>query len=343
MIDPFEPAPRLGNGHVMTLWTWARSRQFPALPAPVARVFDVAPGVSVSADCHWHDVPRDYPTLLALHGLEGSSEAHYMRGIADKAWRAGFNVVRLNQRNCGGTEHLCSTLYHSGLTADASAVLRELVATEGLRSLAVAGYSLGGNLALKLAAEWSDAGTGPLHAVCAVSPTMDLERCVRALERRANYAYQWNFVRNLKARMRRKIALFPDQFSSEPLRRIRTVRDFDELYTAPHFGFKDATDYYYRASALRVVDRIRIPALILTAADDPFVPIEPFSDPAITANPAITVHVSPHGGHCAFLTRAGDDDGYWAEAQIVRWAQRYCITQATDYGLRTTDYQPTAP
>lgn len=325
MIDAFEPAPRLGNGHAMTLWTWARRRQFPELPAPVARVFEVAPGVRVSAGCHWHETPRDNPTLLALHGLEGSSEAHYMRGIADKAWRAGFNVVRLNQRNCGGTEHLCNTLYHSGLTADATAVLRELVATEGLRSLAVAGYSLGGNLALKLAAEWSDTGAGPLHAVCAVSPTMDLERCVRALERRANYAYQWNFVRNLKARMRRKIALFPDRFSSEPLRRIRTVRDFDELYTAPHFGFRDATDYYYRASALRVVDRIRVPALILTAADDPFVPIEPFSDPVITANPNITVHVSPHGGHCAFLTRgSADNDGYWAESQIVRWAQRYC-------------------
>ena len=201
----------------------------------------------------------------------------------------------------------------------------QLIESEGLQSLAVAGYSLGGNLALKLAAEWSDAGPGPLHAVCAVSPTMDLERCVRALERRANYAYQWNFVRNLKSRMRRKIALFPDRFSHEPLDGIRTVREFDEMYTAPHFGFRDATDYYYRASALRVVDRIRVPTLIIAAADDPFVPVDPFSDPAVTGNPNITVHLSPHGGHCAFLTRGGGgDDGYWAERQIVRWAERHC-------------------
>ena len=117
---------------------------------------------------------------------------------------------------------------------------------------------------------------------------MDLARCVDALERRANYPYQWNFVRNLKARMRRKAAAFPGDYSLEPLRRVWTVRGFDEAYTAPHHGFRDAADYYHRASALRVVDRIRVPTLILTAEDDPFVPAEPFRDPAVTGNPHIT-------------------------------------------------------
>ena len=142
-----------------------------------------------------------------------------------------------------------------------------------------------------------------MKAVVAVSPVMDLPRCVDALERRSNFAYQWNFVRNLKGRMRRKVAAFPDRFSAEPLDRIRSVRDFDEAYTAPHFGFRDATDYYYRAASLRVVDRIQLPALIITAADDPFVPPEPFSDPAVTGNPHITTLVSRHGGHCAFVCR----------------------------------------
>ena len=141
----------------------------------------------------------------------------------------------------------------------------------------VAGYSLGGNLALKLAGDFGDESPPELRAVCAVSPVLDLEACVRALERPSNTLYQWNFVRNLKARMRRKARLFPERFPLEPLPRIRTVRQFDEIYTAPHFGFAGATDYYYRASALRVADRIRVPALVLTAADDPFVPPEPFS------------------------------------------------------------------
>jgi predicted alpha/beta-fold hydrolase len=261
---------------------------------------------------------------MLMHGLEGSSIAHYMRGIADKAWAAGWNVVRLNQRNCGNTEHLSRGLYHSGLTGDPLFVLRELIERDGIRAVAVAGYSLGGNLALKLAGELGEAAPPELKAVCAVSPTMDLAPCVEALERRANVIYQWNFVRNLKARMRRKAAAFPGTFSLDPLRRIWTVRQFDEAYTAPHHGFRNADDYYHRASARRVIDRIRIPALVITAEDDPFVPPAPFRDPAVTANSCVTVVITPHGGHCAYLERAEDAyDGYWAEREIVRFARAH--------------------
>jgi predicted alpha/beta-fold hydrolase len=290
------------------------------LPEPEARYFDVAADARVLAHCHWHSDRTARTTLLLLHGLEGSSSAHYMRGIAAKAWAAGCNVVRLNQRNCGGTEHLSRGLYHSGLTHDPLFVIRTLI-DEGIRSIAVAGYSLGGNLALKLAGEL---GTSlpELRAVCAVSPTMDLGVCVQALERKANIPYQFNFVRNLKKRMRRKAAAFPGDFSLEPLGRVWTVRQFDEAYTAPHHGFDGASDYYHRASAMRVIDRIAVPTLILTAADDPFVPPESFRDPAVTANRHITVCVSPHGGHCGFLEHGtGDYDGYWAEREIVRFVR----------------------
>jgi len=330
MMEPplaFVPHARLRNGHLMTIFTWARRRRFPRLPAPERRVFEVDPRARVVALCHWHGDRTARATLLLLHGLEGSSDAHYMVGIADKAFAAGLNVVRLNQRNCGGTEHLSETLYHSGLTADPMAVLRELRDCDGLRSFAGAGDSLGGNLALKLAGELGDGGFPELHAAGAVSPTIDLERCVTALERRSNFAYQWNFVRNLKARMRRKAGVFPDRFPIEPLRRVRTVREFDEIYTAPHFGFRDASDYYHRASALRVVERIRVPTLILAAEDDPFVPCETFREPAIGGNPRITALVSPHGGHCAFLAAAhADEDGYWAERALVAFVVDQCTT-----------------
>jgi predicted alpha/beta-fold hydrolase len=320
----FEPAayrPRFQGGHTQTLFAWARARRFPALPEPEARFFDVAADARVLAHCHWHADRAAHPMLVLLHGLEGSSSAHYMRGIADKAWAAGFHVVRLNQRNCGGTEHLSRGLYHSGLTGDPLFVIRQLIAAEGIRQVAVAGYSLGGNLALKLAGELGT--TLPeLIAVCAVSPTMDLGGCVEALERRANIPYQFNFVRNLKARMRRKAAAFPEDFRLEPLGRVWTVRQFDEAYTAPHHGFAGATDYYHRASALRVIDRIAVPALILTAEDDPFVPRRPFDDPAVRGNPNITVQVTRHGGHCAFLERAEPGyDGYWAEREIIRFVR----------------------
>lgn len=330
----FEPSgyrPRFQGGHAQTLYAWARARQFPRLPEPEPRYFDVAADARVLAHCHWQPGRAHVPALLLLHGLEGSSSAHYMRGLADKAWAAGWSVVRLNQRNCGGTEHLSRGLYHSGLTHDPGFVLKAL-ADEGIRELAVAGYSLGGNLALKLAGELSDS-FGPLVAVCAVSPTMDLAACVDALERRANIPYQFNFVRNLKNRMRRKAAAFPDLYSLAALGRVWTVRGFDEAYTAPHHGFNGAADYYYRASALRVIDRIRVPALILTAADDPFVPLEPFCDPVVASNPSVTVRVTPHGGHCAFLEpAAGDYDGYWAEREVVRF-----VAGASAAAARTRD------
>jgi predicted alpha/beta-fold hydrolase len=290
------------------------------LPAPEERLFQVTSDTQVLAHIYWQADRTAHPTLLALHGLEGSSTAHYMLGIAHKALASGFNVVLLNQRNCGGTEHLGPGLYHSGLTEDAAHVVRAL-AGEGLDRIVVAGYSLGGNLALKLAGEHTPASLPALKGVCAVSPVLDLEACVRALERRTNFVYQWNFVRNLKARMRRKIAAFPRGFDLSRLSRVRSVRAFDAAYTAPHFGFDSAEDYYYRASALRVASRIRIPALIITAKDDPFVPVEPFADPAIAANPHITLVVTAHGGHCGFLSSPdGGDDGYWAERAIVDFA-----------------------
>jgi len=253
-----------------------------------------------------------------------------MRGISEKAWASGWDVVRLNQRNCGGTERLSRGLYHSGLTHDVQFVVHELLERDGVPAVAVAGYSLGGNLALKLAGELGDNPPPGLAAICAVSPTLDLAACVEALERRSNLAYEWNFVRNLKGRMRRKAAAFPGEFSLAPLKRIWTVRQFDEAYTAPHHGFRDAADYYHRASALRVVSRIRVPSLILTAEDDPFVPAATFRDPSIASNPNITVVVTRHGGHCAFIEPAqGDYDGYWAEREVVRFINSQ-LTRARD-------------
>jgi uncharacterized protein len=320
VISEYAPLPRWAGGHKMTVYAWARPRRFPDLSVARERYFDVADDTRVLAHCHWQRDPRNHPTLIVLHGLEGSSEAHYMRGVAAKAWADGFNVVRLNQRNCGGTEHLSRSLYHSGLTADPLFVLRELIKRDGLDRIAIAGYSLGGNLALKLAGELGTGAPPELKAVCGVSPVIELESCVRAIERRQNVVYQLNFVRNLRARMRRKARAFPGDWELAPLWRIWTIRAFDELYTAPHHGFAGASDYYHRASAMRVIDRIAIPALILTAEDDPFVPVEPFRDPRVAQNPNIRTIVTPHGGHCGFVSEPNGYDGYWAERLLVDFA-----------------------
>jgi uncharacterized protein len=302
----------------MTLYGWGNPRYFPRLPAPTIRYFDVADDARVLAHCHWQPQPWRHPTLIALHGLNGSSEAHYMKGLAMKAFARGMNVVRLNQRNCGGTEHLSAGLFHSGLTADARHLIEELMAVDGLDRMTVAGYSLGGNLALKLAGEYGDHPPAALLGVAAVSPILEISQCVHALEQPANWLYEWNFVRDLKKRLRKKEQLRPGSFDLAKLKTVRTVREFDEYFTAPHFGFLGAEDYYHRASAMRVIDRINVPALIITAEDDPFVPPAPFRDPRVTGNPWITLSVCPHGGHCGFVApRSSEDDGYWAENQIV--------------------------
>jgi uncharacterized protein len=311
----------------MTVYCWGSRRRF-TLPEPEARLFDVAADTKVLSHCYWQQDRRAAPTLLALHGLEGSSSAHYMQGLAQKALAAGFNAVLLNQRNCGGTEYLGPSLYHSGLTGDPAFVIRELARTDGIDRVVVAGYSLGGNLAIKLAGEHTPEALPSLKAVCAVSPVLELEHCVTALERRSNFIYQWNFVRNLKARMRRKDRCYPGRFPLERLWRVHTIRQFDAEYTAPHFGFASAEDYYHRVSGMRVVDRVRVPGLIITAADDPFVPVELFRAAALTGNPHITLVITEHGGHCGFFSGSNGsrsearEDGYWAERRVIEFAAK---------------------
>jgi len=332
-MQGFEPRPHLRGGHKMTLYGWGNPRYFPRLPAPVRRTFDVADRTRVVADCHWQANRHERTTLIALHGLNGSSDAHYMRGLAAKAYERGMNVLRLNQRNCGGTEHLSAGLFHSGLTADAAHVIHELTTVDGLGAIAVAGYSLGGNLALKLAGEYGSHAPGALVAVAAVSPIIEVGECTRALEQPGNRIYDWNFVRDLKKRMRRKAQFNPELFDLSRLNAVKTVRQFDDTFTAPYFGFRNAEDYYRRASAMRVIDRIAVPALIITAEDDPFVPSQPFGDPKVTSNPHIELHLCKHGGHCGFVgPKSGEDDGYWAERMIVNF-----VARIADCGLRTAD------
>jgi len=246
-----------------------------------------------------------------------------MRGIASKAWRAGFNVVRLNQRNCGGTEHLTLTLYDSGLSGDLRAVAMELAARDGIDAIWLAGYSMGGNLALRMAGEEGAAGRtlkGSIKGVMAVCPNIDPAACTEALLQKRNWIYHRHFVRSLQARLRRKAALFPGKFDLAPLAGLRTLREFDEAYTAPYGGYASADDYYERTGARHVLGAIAVPTLIIAAQDDPFIPYRIFEVPAIRTNPWIRLVGPTHGGHCGFIERPRpDEDWYWAENRLLEF------------------------
>jgi predicted alpha/beta-fold hydrolase len=318
-MKTFEPHPLLRNPHAQTLVSAFLPRRFPRLPRSVPREFEVEPGTRIRGQCHWQPALRERPTIVLVHGLEGSSESGYMLGLAERAFVAGWNAVRLNQRNCGGTESLTPTLYNSGLSGDYRAVLVELIERDGLPEIFFAGYSMGGNLVLKMGGELAGAAPTQLRAVAGVCPCVDLGLCADAVGLARNFIYQEHFVRNLKNRMRRKAALFPGTYDLGPMARVRTLREFDDKITARYCGFRDATDYYARSSALRVTSEIRVPALIVTAQDDPFVPFTSFSDPALANNPNIRVVAPEHGGHCAFISRQAGDQRFWAEACLMEY------------------------
>lgn len=312
----------LRNAHAMTIAANYWPRPVPQLSKSMPRLFDTEPGTQVRGECHWQLNPREHPTLVLLHGLEGSCESGYMRGTGEKAWVAGFNVVRLNQRNCGGTERLSSTLYHSGLSCDIDAVVNELIERDGLGEIYAAGFSMGGNLVLKMAGDMAGRAPAELRGVVAVNPALDLASCADALSTPKNLLYEHHFVTRLKRRMRYKASLYPELYPLHGIaefRRIRTVRKFDDEVTARYCSFENASDYYAKSSALRVASKIRVPTLIITAKDDPFVPFEPFQSAEIRDNPNMTLLATEHGGHCAFISREDGAERFWAEARIVEY------------------------
>ncbi len=282
-----------------------------------SRFFPVEPQTQLQGFCHWQDDRTASPTTVLVHGLEGCSESRYMRGIAAKAYRAGFNVIRLNQRTCGGTEHLSPTLYNSGLSGDYRAILDELAHRDGLTHIWLIGYSMGGNLVLKASGELGK--TNPaLAGVAAVCPNINPTLCARALEEPRNWIYHRHFLTKLKSRLRRKAALSPGKWDLSPLDQIATISEFDDRYTAHDGGYRDGADYYDRAGARHVLDAIAVPTLIITAQDDPFIPYSMFTLPNIQQHPFIRVIAPRYGGHCGFFHRGRNgEDPHWAENRIV--------------------------
>ncbi|MGD0799016.1 MAG: alpha/beta fold hydrolase [Acidobacteriaceae bacterium] len=343
--QPFIPTPFitrrfLSNPHLQTIFGNFLPRA-DHLPPPIEELVEVAPALGeqiasrVLCLCHWQPEPvrAARPTAILLHGLEGSAHSQYVVGNANKLWRAGANVIRMNMRNCGGPNYQMAretpTLYHSGLSSDVAAVMRHFLTRERLQSIALIGYSMGGNLVLKLAGELGPDAPPQLHSVTGVSPAIDLGPSSAALHRPINRLYEARFLRALFRRYRSKARFFPRAYDPNRLTGIRSLRDFDDRITAFYSGFASAEDYYYRAAAARVIDRIAVPTLILSALDDPFIRFTPATLAALHANPRITLLQPTHGGHCAFLARrnpptpnpaiADSDDGYWAEITLLQF------------------------
>jgi uncharacterized protein len=320
----FRPRRFLGGGHIQTIASFLLPRRF-SLPDPEERLIEVEPGISVLCHCHWQTDRRAPLTVIIVHGLEGSSESHYMLGIAEKGLAAGMNVIRMNQRTCGGTDRLAPTLYHSGRSADVAAVANNLIANDGIRHFALCGFSMGGNLVLKTAGEWGNNAPSEFRAVAAVCPAVDLAASADALHAPINRLYEQYFLWKLKTRMRAKAKCFPGKYDLSRLRGLKSLRDFDDKVTAFYCGFDGASDYYARAAAANVVDRISVPAYILYARNDPFIRILPETRRRIASNPNVKFVESEDGGHCSFVGQRNEYDGHFAEMEVVEFFQQFRV------------------
>lgn len=321
LSEPFVPRRGFRGGHLQTLaGNFLKRKNF--LPKPEERLFRVDDGVQVLCHCHWQPERQSPLTLMIVHGLEGSSDSKYVIGTGSKAWQRGWNVVRMNIRNCGGTEKLAPTLYHSGLSEDIRGVVTTLLHQEGLQHFALAGFSMGGNQVLKCAGEWGREAPPQLAAVCGISPACDLSVSADELHKLHNRAYEWWFLVGLFKRFRRKAELFPGLFDASLLQKVHSIREFDEYVTAKYMGFSGAEDYYTKASSARVVDRIAVPTLVIHSHDDPFIILTSRTEEKLRANPFINYVPTEHGGHCAFLADPNGYDGRWAERMIVEFCAK---------------------
>lgn len=262
--------------------------------------------------------------LILVHGLEGSSASGYARSMVHAALQRGWVTHRFNMRGCGRfgeatADELSLTSYHAGQTSDLLAVLRERRRVSSL-PIFVIGFSLGGNVALKLAGELEEGAGGLLAGVCAVSTPIDLAACARALAEPQNFIYQGRFLNRLKDRIRRKNRLAPDVYTLEHLPKIRTIEEFDDHYTARLFGFGTAANYFRTQSSNQFLERIRVPALLVQSKDDPLVPFPVFEHPAFASNPCLTLLAVEHGGHLGFLSRG--KARFWLDGTVLDWAEK---------------------
>ncbi len=309
---PFHPLLR--NPHLLTIAGNFWPREIDAVRFPATRVeYAIQPRTSVVAYEH-SPLAAARGQIVFLHGLEGSAHAGYIASFAQQALERGYGVHRLNMRTCGGTEELSETMYHSGLSSDPRFVCERLAA-RGLAPLFLVGFSLGANVALKLAGELGAAGL--LSGVCAISAPIDLAACVRAIDQPVNIVYRRRFLSRLCDRVRRKSMLSPGIYQTAGLARINSIWAFDDAFTAPLFGFGTAANYYATQSATNFLNAIRIPTFAITAQDDPLVPFSIYRHEAFERNSALTLLAPRQGGHLGFLSRARPR--FWLDNVCLDW------------------------
>lgn len=313
----YRPPPLMANGHLQTI-----------LPSLLRRVRDVAYQrermTTPDDDFIDLDWSRNGSRHLALlcHGLEGSSRAPYMQGMVRALNQAGWDAVAYNYRGCSGEINRQLRAYHSGATDDLAIVHDHINRTQTYHSIGFVGFSLGGNLVLKYLGENGLSLAPGRHWAAAMSVPCDLKASARQLERAVNQVYNWRFLRTLIPKARWKARRYPGRIDTLRLKTVTSLKAFDDLYTAPVHGFRDAEDYWQRCSARKFLDHIRIPTLLINALNDPFLDRPCFPYDAARRNNMLFLETPRSGGHVGFLPYSLHGP-FWHETRVVQFAREY--------------------
>ena len=316
-IPEFVPHPVLRGGHVQTL----AGRYLPGKPARLPSTYREIKLPDGDALALLDSIPEVWspggPAALLVHGLAASANASYVRRLGGLLFGEGVRVVRLNLRGAGLGFGLARGTYHAGRTEDLRAAVEWVAARAPGSPIGLVGYSLGANLALKLAAEAVDSPVSGLDCVLAANPPLDLAACCRNIGLPGNRLYDRNFVRALRADVARLHGAFPD-LGEVGLEGVETLRDFDDRYTAPRNGFAGADAYYSSASSRDLVGRITLPGLLVHALDDPFVPPSAFE--GVDFGPGLEVEITAFGGHLGYLSRSPwRGTRRWLDVRFASW------------------------
>jgi uncharacterized protein len=318
---PFRRAPWLPGPHLGTVYASVAR----PLPRPRFRRerWELADGDFLDVD-RLEGASPEAPVLVVSHGLEGSSRASYVRGLAAAARRRGLAVAAWNFRGCSGEPNRLLRQYHSGDTGDLASVVERLRAEAPGRAVVLAGFSLGGNQLVKWLGERGEDLPSEVRGAVAVSVPFDLARCASALDGPGfwPWVYRERFLRRLRRKALRKAVEHPGRIDADAVRRATTFSEYDGLVTAPLHGFESAEDYWTRSSAARFVSGVRRPLLLLSADDDPLVPAASLPVLAAGQNPSVALEVTRGGGHVAFVSGTPWRPGYWAEERAVDFLVR---------------------
>jgi predicted alpha/beta-fold hydrolase len=331
----FDPPFLLKNGHVQTLVGALPMHLRREAPATHWRRIPLAEGGALLAKVWWQpgDTPR--PLVVVIHGLGGSSEGGYVRRLARTLYGEGYHVARLNQRGAGDSLPLAPSLYHAGLTRDVDTAARHFAHDARVASLAFVGFSLGGNLVLKAAAEWGAAPPPKVASVVSISAPMDLAATSRHLETPITTPYRLFVLQALLTNARSFAARNPGRVAFDPrrLKRFGTLRDYDAQVVVPMHGFASVDAYYGVASSGSTLARIRVPTLVIHAEDDPMVPGWSVRPSLEGRSEAVSVAWSERGGHVSWIGGSHE----------AGWARTWAFEQALPFLARTTtEHKPIA-